>query len=84
MAQRRNNHELISELVRVAVLAWSAALLTAGYFGVVKADPTFIASVFSGSLAWYGIQRKEPNEKTTEKPQNRTRKPSVPITKPKP
>lgn len=84
MAHRKDNHALISELVRVAVLAWSAALLTAGYFGVVKADPTFIASVFSGSLAWYGIQRKEPNEKTTQTSQNRSRKPPTPITKPKP
>lgn len=86
MSPRKDpHHHLISEFVRVAVLAWSAALLTAGYFGHVKADPTFIPSVFSGSLAWYGIQKQKDNEKPPERIQNRTvRKPPNPLTKPKP
>ena len=83
MPQRKDNNERVQEFVRIAVLSWSAALLTAQYLGYVQADPTFIASVFSGSLAWYGIQRKDQRDKPTQTVQNRTRKaPSIP--KPKP
>jgi len=83
MPQRKDNNERVQEFVRIAVLVWSASLLTAQYFGVVRADPTFIASVFSGSLAWYGIQKKDQRDKPTQIVQNRTRK-APSITKPKP
>jgi hypothetical protein len=50
----------IAELVRLSVLAWTATLLTASYAGLLpKMDPTFIASIFTGSLAWYGISKME-------------------------
>ena len=50
----------IAELVRLVVLGWSASLLTFSYAGILpKMDPTFIASIFTGSLAWYGISRTE-------------------------
>jgi hypothetical protein len=50
----------LGELVRLAVLVWSATLLTASYMGMLpKMDPTFIASIFTGSLAWYGISKIE-------------------------
>jgi hypothetical protein len=50
----------IAELVRLSILSWSATLLTASYAGVLpKMDPTFIASIFTGSLAWYGIERRD-------------------------
>lgn len=46
--------------MRLAVLVWSATLLTASYMGMLpKMDPTFIASIFTGSLAWYGISKIE-------------------------
>jgi biotin transporter BioY len=49
-------------LIRFLILAWTAALLTASYMGKMeKMDPTFIASLLSGTLASYGIQRMKEN-----------------------
>lgn len=43
-------------LIRIAVLSWSAALLTASYAGLLpKMDPTFIATVFTASAATFGV-----------------------------
>jgi len=53
--------EWLSDLVKLIVLIWSASLLTASYVRlpngqkILDFDPTFIASVFSGSLAGFGI-----------------------------
>ena len=42
--------------IRVCILGWSAALLTASYAGTLsKMDPTFIATVFTASAATFGI-----------------------------
>jgi hypothetical protein len=48
-----------------------ATILTAGYLEIIRADPTFVASIFTGCLANYGISRasnkpeaKEPTVKT--------------------
>ena len=46
----------MSTFIRVAILSWSAALLTASYAGLLaKMDPTFIATVFTASAATFGI-----------------------------
>ena len=46
----------MSTVIRVAILSWSAALLTASYAGLLsKMDPTFIATVFTASAATFGI-----------------------------
>jgi len=46
----------MSSIIRVAILSWSAALLTASYAGLLaKMDPTFIATVFTASAATFGI-----------------------------
>ena len=46
----------MSQVIRVAILSWSAALLTASYAGALsKMDPTFIATVFTASAATFGI-----------------------------
>ncbi len=50
--------------VRLGILVWSGTILTLAYiklppaFGVPeqKLDPTFIASVFTGTLATFGVQ----------------------------
>ena len=43
-------------VIRIAILGWSAALLTASYAGALsKMDPTFIATVFTASAATFGI-----------------------------
>ena len=46
----------MGQVIRVAILSWSAALLTASYAGMLaKMDPTFIATVFTASAATFGI-----------------------------
>jgi hypothetical protein len=46
----------MGQLIRVVILSWSAALLTASYAGMfAKMDPTFIATVFTASAATFGI-----------------------------
>ena len=53
--------EVLGNLVKVIVLIWSASLLTFSYVRlpngqkILDLDPTFIASVFSGSLAAFGL-----------------------------
>ena len=52
---------IISTFVRLGVLVWSGGLLTLNYVSIPgvpqqKIDPTFIASVFTGVLASFGIQ----------------------------
>jgi hypothetical protein len=47
----------VAALVHLSVLGWSATILTAGYLNIIKADPTFVASIFTGCLAHYGITR---------------------------
>ena len=72
MAEEEDNkrsYEWLAEFVKVSVLTWSAALLTLSYMGYFqKMDPTFIASIFSGSLAGYGISRAVDNHTKTKKP----------------
>ena len=56
--EHKRSYEWLAEIVKVSVLSWSAALLTLSYMGYFqKMDPTFIASIFSESLAGYGISR---------------------------
>jgi hypothetical protein len=46
----------MSQIIRIAILGWSAALLTASYAcALAKMDPTFIATVFTASAATFGI-----------------------------
>ncbi len=53
-------HSVFQEFVKLAVLIWSAAMLTSSYMGFFqKMDPTFIASLLSGTLASYGISRAQ-------------------------
>ena len=53
--------EVLGNLVKVVVLIWSASLLTFSYVKlpngqkIVDFDPYFIASLFSGSLAAFGL-----------------------------
>jgi hypothetical protein len=48
--------QAMGQVIRIAILSWSAALLTASYAGMLsKMDPTFIATVFTASAATFGI-----------------------------
>jgi|TARA_B100001939_G_scaffold44668_1_gene34459 hypothetical protein len=66
--------EGVATLVRVVILAWSGAILTLNYVTIPgvpqrQIDPTFIASVFTGTLATFGVQtakKKDEEEKKEE------------------
>ena len=52
---------IVSTFVRLGILVWSGGILTLNYvtipnFPQGKIDPTFIASVFTGVLATFGVQ----------------------------
>jgi len=52
---------VLSTLVRLGILIWSGGILTLNYVTIPglpqqKIDPTFIASVFTGVLATFGVQ----------------------------
>ena len=72
--------EGLSALVRVIILSWSAAILTLNYVTVPgipqrQIDPTFIASVFTTTLATFGVQtgkKKDEEKKEEEKKDAKT------------
>ena len=52
---------ILSTFVRLGILVWSGGILTLNYVTIPgweqdKIDPTFIASVFTGVTATFGIQ----------------------------
>ena len=61
--------ELLSTFVRLGILVWSGGILTLAYIKLPpalgipeqKLDPTFIASVFTGVLATFGVQTAKKN-----------------------
>ena len=61
--------EILSTFVRLGILGWSGAILTLAYVDLPEAfkmpkqdlDPTFIASVFTGVLATFGVQTSKKN-----------------------
>ena len=61
--------EAISTMVRLGILIWSGGILTLAYIKLPaalgipeqKLDPTFIASVFTGVLATFGVQTAKKN-----------------------
>ena len=60
---------ILSTFVRLGILVWSGGILTLAYVDLPKAlnfpeqdlDPTFIASVFTGVLATFGVQTAKKN-----------------------
>ena len=66
---------IVSTFVRLGVLVWSGGILTLNYVAIPgvpqqKIDPTFIASVFTGVLASFGIQTASKKGDGTMKMQN--------------
>ena len=52
---------ILSTFIRLGILIWSGGILTLNYVTIPilpqqKIDPTFIASVFTGTLATFGVQ----------------------------
>ena len=67
----KHKENRVGMLIRIAILSWSAALLTASYAGALsKMDPTFIATVFTASAATFGINtmKKGNDEEHKEEP----------------
>ena len=62
---------VLSTFVRLGILIWSGGILTLAYITLPpalgipeqKLDPTFIASVFTGVLATFGVQAASKKDK---------------------
>ena len=60
---------ILSTFVRLGVMIWAGAILTLNYVEIPgykqeqKIDPTFIASVFTGVLATFGVQAGDGKKK---------------------
>ena len=70
-----DNLVILSTFVRLGILVWSGGILTLNYVPVPglpqqKIDPTFIASVFTGVLATFGVQTAKKSGDGTMKMQN--------------
>ena len=66
---------ILSTFVRLGILVWSRGILTLNYVTIPnlpqqKIDPTFIASVFTGVLATFGVQTAKKSGDGTMKMQN--------------
>ena len=71
--QEENQKEgaTLADGVRLLVLGWSATLLTVSYLGIfpsMKMDSTFVASLLTGAMAGFGIERKSGTQKKKEAP----------------
>ena len=74
---REEQMAILSTFVRLGILVWSGGILTLAYvqlppaLGIPeqKLDPTFIASVFTGVLATFGVQTARKNGDGTYKAQ---------------
>ena len=61
--------QVVSTFVRLGILVWSGGILTLAYIKLPpalgipeqKLDPTFIASVFTGVLATFGVSAGKKN-----------------------
>ena len=79
MADPKENEEKdgfsTSDLVKCSVLIWSATLLTVSYLGIfpqMKMDNTFVASLLTGAMASFGIERKSANQQKKAPPKVET------------
>lgn len=55
--ETEQDNSLLGDFVKLAVLVWSMAILTANYMGFFKQalDPTFPASLLTGTMAAVGV-----------------------------
>ena len=74
--EKEEQLDALSTMVRLGILIWSGAILTLAYIKLPpvlqipeqKLDPTFIASVFTGTLATFGVQAAKKNGDSAPKP----------------
>ena len=77
MNDKEEQLDALSTMVRLGILIWSGSILTLAYIKLPpalqipeqKLDPTFIASVFTGTLATFGVQAAKKNGDGTFKAQ---------------
>jgi hypothetical protein len=80
----KKKENAMGQVIRIAILSWSAALLTASYAGMLsKMDPTFIATVFTASAATFGINTMKKGGDEDEKKEEPKREEFV-VTPPEP
>ena len=87
MDKQKKRETCMNTVIRVAILGWAAALLTASYAGALaKMDPTFIATVFTASAATFGINTMKKGDDDDEKKEEPRREELVetPPTPPEP
>jgi hypothetical protein len=70
----------LGDVVKIVLLAWAMAILTANYLGVFKQslDPTYPASILSGTAASFGLavgNNRKKKEEPTIKQEPSTAKP---------
>ena len=78
--EQENDNSRLGDVIKVVLLAWAMAILTANYLGVFKQslDPTYPASILSGTAASFGLavgNNKKKKEQPTLKEETSTSKP---------
>ena len=66
--QEEQDHSWLGDLVRITILLWSMGILTANYLGIFSqaVDPTFPASLLTGTAATYTPALGKLNKKKKE------------------
>ena len=71
-----DDHSRLGDAVKVALLVWAMGILTANYLGIFKqaVDPTYPASILSGTAASFGLSvgTKKKKESEEAKPETAT------------
>jgi len=79
--EQEHDNSRLGDVIKVVLLGWAMAILTANYLGVFKQslDPTYPASILSGTAASFGLavggNKKSKKEEPTIKEQSSTSKP---------
>lgn len=78
--EQEQDNSRLGDVVKVVLLGWAMAILTANYLGVFKQslDPTYPASILSGTAASFGLAvggNKKKKEEPTIKAETTTSKP---------
>tara|TARA_R100001086_G_C11716773_1_gene225748 strand:+ start:307 stop:570 length:264 start_codon:yes stop_codon:yes gene_type:complete len=78
--EQEDSNSRLGDVIKVVLLGWAMAILTANYLGVFKQslDPTYPASILSGTAASFGLSvgnNRKKKEEPTIKEQPPTAKP---------
>ena len=79
--EQDESNSRLGDVVKIVLLGWAMAILTANYLGVFKQslDPTYPASILSGTAASFGLavgnNRKKKDETTIKEQQPSASKP---------